>query len=92
MDKVFELLMQAPNTTIIGAVVLMALAMWLFKDEIKHYLIKRWNLYTEKQMKEFALRYAYELDRLEQAGKPRKDVHTAFIEYKNAKNRLGHKD
>lgn len=53
IDKIFELLMTNPLVSIIGLVLIIGLAMILFKSQIKQYLINKFNLFTEDELKEF---------------------------------------
>ena len=53
VDKLFELLNTNPLISIILGFVLAGLAMIIFRNEIKKIIIKKYNLYTEDEVKSF---------------------------------------
>lgn len=54
IDKIFDLLGQNPTISIIAIVVLLVFFMFIFKEQIKKYITKKFNLYDDKDMIEFA--------------------------------------
>lgn len=63
MDKIFEILKSAPVLTIIIMAILTVIALFLFKDIIKLYYIKKYNLYTRDDIESFARFSAKQLKR-----------------------------
>jgi len=59
MKELFNLLEMRPLASIIilGAIALVVIV--LFREIIRRYLIKKFELYTEDELKDFALRYAH---------------------------------
>ena len=53
IDKLFELLNTNPLLSIIFGFVLAGLAMILFRNEIKLLIKKKYNLYSEEELKSF---------------------------------------
>lgn len=54
MDKLVSILTSNPLVTLLAAAVLILVFMFLFKNTIKQYLIKKFDLYDEKSVKHFA--------------------------------------
>lgn len=48
-DKLFLLLEQYPLVSIIGGFIMAIVAMFLFQEQIKDYLKKKFNLYTKQE-------------------------------------------
>lgn len=55
IDKLFELLNTNPLLSIIFGFVLAGLAMILFRNEIKLLIKKKYNLYSEEELKSFGI-------------------------------------
>jgi predicted PurR-regulated permease PerM len=54
MEKLVSILASNPLVTLLVAAVLILVFMFLFKDTIKKYLVKKFDLYDEVQMKDYA--------------------------------------
>ncbi len=54
MEKLVSILASNPLVTLLVAAVLILVFMFLFKDTIKKYLVKKFDLYDEKSVKHFA--------------------------------------
>ena len=50
IDKLFTLLQHNPLVSTIGLMLLTAFLAWLFREEIKLYIKKKWNLYTPSEV------------------------------------------
>jgi len=57
LDKILEILGNNPTVSIIAVAVILIVFMYLFRDLIKKYLSKKFNLFTEEQVKDFARFY-----------------------------------
>lgn len=65
MEKLFELLQMQPALSIIFGALLTGFLMWLLKDQIVEYVKKRYNLYTEDEIKKSFNLTETELKKLE---------------------------
>lgn len=54
INKILELLTQNPTVSIISIMTLMVIFLFLFKEQIKMYLIKKFDLYTKDEMVDFS--------------------------------------
>lgn len=50
IDKLFTLLQHNPLVSTIGLILLTAFLAWLFREEVKLYIKKKWGLYTTSEI------------------------------------------